>query len=178
MVTLFSFFVHEIPNGINDKANLPAKSLFWNTISMPLIVIKQLRIPPFTFPLSIIAFILIIFIIYISSICSICNFTCVSFRLLSQASFMLMSERSELHLLSKQGSATRTLRCKFLEGCWRHCSWSLLLHTWLNAWLSYIGLLSWLLCSHIRLSCSCCQWVWSWLCWLRSCNTCLCSWLI
>ena len=115
MVTLFSFFVHEIPNGINDKANLHAKSLFWNTISMPLIVIKQLRIPPFTFPLSIIAFILIIFVIYISSICSICNFTCVSFRLLSQASFKLMSERSELHLLSKQGSATRTLRCKFFR---------------------------------------------------------------
>lgn len=56
---------------------------------------------------------------------------------------------------SKQGSATRTLRCKLLEGCWRHASRSCC--TWLlNAWLCHIRLCSWLLCSRIRLSCSCC----------------------
>lgn len=79
-----------------------------------------------------------------------------------KASFKLMSERSELHLSKKQGSATRTLRCKLLEGCWtscwRYCSWSCyswLLHTLLRSRLGYIRL----------------TWSWSRLL-LRSCHSC------
>lgn len=67
----------------------------------------------------------------------------------------IFTDNDMYYCSSKQGSATRTLRCKLLEGCWRHASRSCC--TWLlNAWLCHIRLCSWLLCSRIRLSCSCC----------------------